>query len=342
MSLSIGSLGLLYGLRVQVRELRQQPAEAFRLLFAEALATFVLVAAVFGAFFYYVLPLGSLREAATAALALGATASVSTPTALAAVRQRFRATGPLPDLLEFAVRYDRVLGIVLFGLIFCIFHEGETRGIRPLTITEWVAVNMGFGALLGVLFFLFLGREESRSKLLVALIGIVVFASGVAYYLHLSPLFINLMLGIILGNTSRVREVLVEVLESIEKPVFVVVLVFAGAAWNLQAAVAAWPTAFGLAALYLVVRAAGKRAGGYATYVASDAPELLSSRLGNGLLAQGGVAVAMAVTFSQVYQHAYTNLVVTCVLVSVVVSEFFGPRLARDMLVDAEQVAVAA
>ncbi|MDX1547210.1 MAG: hypothetical protein R3247_09495, partial [Rhodothermales bacterium] len=261
--------------------------------------------------------------------------------ALEAVRTRYAATGPLPEVLQFALRYDRVLAIVLFGLIFCFFHEGETRGIRALTTTEWVAVNLGIGLVLGVLFFLFLGRERDGSKLLVALIGIVVFASGAAYYLHLSPLFINLTLGLVVANTSRVRESLVETLERIEQPVFVVILVFAGASWEVAAVGAAPLVAGGLVLLYFGLRLLGKYAGGYLTYVTSEVPERLSPRLGSGLVTQGGVAVAMAVTFSQVYATPFTDLVVTCVLVSAIVSELFGPKLTRDMLVDAEQIEVA-
>lgn len=339
MSLSIGSLGLLYGLQFRFRDVAHQPAEAIRLGFIEVLVTFVLVAGVFAGVFWMLPGFPKAPEAVwPAALVLGTTAAVSAPSALKAVRLRYDATGPLPDLLQFVVRFDQALGILLFGFIFCLFHVGETQGIRDLTTTEWVAVNLGFGVILGLLFFLFLGREEGKSKLLVALIGIVVFASGAAYYLNLSPLFINLVLGVILANTSRIREQLVEILRSIEKPVVVVVLVFAGAAWDLTAFAETWYLFAGLAVGYLVLRAAGKQAGGTLTYATAETPERLSNRIGAGLIAQGGVAVAMVVNYAQVYQNAYTNIIVTCVLVSVIISEFASARLTRDMLVDAGQI----
>lgn len=41
-------------------------------------------------------------------------------------------------------------------------------------------------------------------------------------------------------------------------------------------------------------------------------------------MAQGGVAVAMVVTYSQAYQNVHTNIVDTCVIVSVLLSEFIG------------------
>ncbi len=342
MSLSIGSLGLLYGLQFRFRDLLAQPGEAVRLGFFAALVTLALVAGVFAAVFRWAPGLAAgWPEVLPAALVLGTTAAVSAPSALRAVRRRYEARGEMPDLLQFVVRFDDALGILLFGLIFCFFHVGQTQGIRALTTTEWVAVNLGFGVVLGLLFYLFLGREQDKHKLLVALIGIVVFASGAAYYLNLSPLFINLVLGVMLANTSRIREQLVEILRSIEKPVYVVVLVFAGAAWNVAAAASTWLVFAALAALYFGLRAAGNYAGGYLAYATAEAPERLSSRVGVGLMAQGGVAVAMVVNYSQVYQNALTDLVVTCVLVSVILSEFISVRLTRDLLLDAEQIALA-
>lgn len=340
-SLSIGSLGLLYGLQFRFRDLFQNGA-AVRLGFVEVLVTFGLVAGVFAAVFWWLPGFSkNWNEIMPAALVLGTTAAVSAPTAIQAVRKRYNATGDMPDLLQFTVRFDQALGIMLFGLIFCFFHIGQTQGIRTLTVTEWVAVSLGFGIVLGLLFYLFLGREESKSKLLVALLGIVVFASGVAYYLNLSPLFINLVLGIMLANTSKIRRHLIEILRSIEQPIVIVVLVLAGAAWNVAALPALWYVFAGLALLYLLLRTGGKQVGGYVTYATAEEPERFSSRIGAGLIAQGGVAVAMVVNYTQVYQNDFTTLVVTCVLVSVIASEFLSPRLARDMLVDAEQIAIA-
>ena len=340
-SLSIGSLGLLYGLQLRFRHLLARRGEAVRLASVEVLVTLGLVAGGFAAVMWALPEGGADAGLWTAALVLGTTAAVSAPTALEAVRNRYAAQGEMPDLLQFVIRFDQVLGIVCFGLIFCFFHVGQTQGIRTLTTTEWVAVNLGFGIVLGILFFLFLGREESKSKLLVALLGIVVFASGSAYYLNLSPLFINLVLGVMLANTSRLRESLIELLQSIHQPIVVVVFVLAGAAWNVAAAAETWWLFAGLALLYLLLRTGGKYAGGYLTYATAEKPERLSSRIGAGLIAQGGVAVAMVVNYAQVYQNEWTNLVVTCVLVSVVVSEFASPRLTKDMLVDARQIEIA-
>ena len=344
MSLAIGAIGLLVGLQLRFRELGRVPAEFYRVAFVEVLFTFLLIGGSFAAVFWYFLSghlVGQERVVAvfTSAAVLGTTGAVSARTAINVVKKRYNAKGTLTDLLRFEVRFGELLGIVLFGFIFCIFHVGEMISIRSLTKTEWVAVNIVFGILLGTLFFLFLGREQSKEKLLLALIGIVVFSSGAAYYLNLSPLFINLVLGIMLANTSKIRNQLLEVLRSIEKPFYVVLLVFAGASWEMSFT-RRWYVIAGIVAGYILLRYMGKLIGGFIAYKTSDSPEHLARRVGVGFLSQGQVAIAMIINYQQVYKNDFTNVVISCVLASVIINEFLSPRLTKGLLVDAEEIAV--
>lgn len=342
MSLALGSIGLIAGLKLRLRNLFEVPAEYYRVACLEMLTTFLLIGGAAGLLFWYPLA-GALTGAEKvmavfpAALALAATAAVSAQTVIRGVEEHYHARGRLSDLLRFAAWFDSLLGIILFGLIFCVFHTGETGGIRPLTRTEWVVVSIGFGLLLGILFYLFLGREQSKEKLSLALIGIMIFSSGAAYYLNLSPLFINLVLGVMLANTSQIRDRLLEVLESVEKPLHVVLLVFAGAACELSFGLD-WRLVTGLAAGYFMIRYAGKYLGGFLAYKTSEQPRLLVPNVGGGLLSQGGVAVAMLVNYQQVYQSQFTRLVIVCVLASVIINEFFSPRLMKDVLAGAREI----
>lgn len=338
-SVSIGSLGLLYGLQLRIRDLAKTHADSYRLLFSEFLTTQILVTGLFALIFWYLFP-GSDDTVGifSGALVLGTSAAISAPTAIRAVRTRFKAKGNVTEMLDFVIRFDQLLGIIFFGLIFCFYHIGQTHGIRALTTIEWLAVNIGIGIVLGLLFYLFLGKEESENKLLLGVLGIVVFSSGAAYYLNLSPLFINLILGIMLANTSKIHKKIIEVLHSVEKPFYAVILVFAGAAWSWGAYASRWPLMLQLVLFYLVVRYAGKYLGGRIAHISSENPELMLRRIGTGLLSQGGVAVAMVVNYQQVYQNAYTVIVMTCVLISVVVYELGSHYLTKKILVDANEI----
>ena len=58
----------------------------------------------------------------------------------------------------------------------------------------------------------------------------------------------------------------------------------------------------------------------------------------NGLLAQGKVAIAMALSVQLVYDGLAIDLAYTAVLVSVALHEVIAPRLLRGLLIDASEL----
>ncbi|MFH1572614.1 MAG: cation:proton antiporter, partial [Acidobacteriota bacterium] len=286
MSLAIGAIGLLYGLHLRGWNLTRIEGEFYRITLVEVLTTSALVGgAAFLVFWHLMGVTEDWIAVVSAALVLAATAAVSAPNMIENLVRRHEAGGRLSRLLEFVTNFNQVLGITLFGLVFCLLRVGETRGIQ-VTRTEWAAINIGLGVLLGILFFLFLGREKSEQKLTLALIGIVIFAGGSAYYLNVSPLFVCLILGMVLGLTSDVKDRLLKILHHFEGPLYVVVLIFAGAAWQPSAH---FPAALlaGLAGGYVFLRYLGKLFGGYLAHRYSLVPDAIPARAGLGFISQG-------------------------------------------------------
>src|SRR5918994_889345 len=127
------------------------------------------------------------------------------------------------------------LALVAFGLVLAVVHQGEVApGVRPPTATEWAVINLAVGVASGVLFHLFLGPRGhlDQGRLFVALAGAIVVASGASYYLNLSPIFTNLVLGVILVNSGGAHRDVARLLLSTERPVYLALLLFAGAAWS--------------------------------------------------------------------------------------------------------------
>lgn len=348
MSLAIGSVGLMTGLQLRLRRLERIRAEYYRFATIETMVTYVLVSAAFAAALWF-LPgtltgdgaEGQSRVMAVfgVALALGAAAAVSGETAVRVVRAHYQARGKVTELLQQVTWLDDSLGIILFGSVFCIFHMDEPSSMQALNSPEWVLISIAFGLLLGFLFHLFLGEEENEQKLLLALIGIVIFSSGAAYYLNLSPLLVNLVLGILLANTSSNRGRLLDVLQSVEKPIYVVLLVFAGASWDFTGQ--RWYVLLALTAVYILLRYTGKVVGGWLAYITSGRPELSARRAGQGLISHGGLAVAMLINYQQVYHHQFSGLIHTCILLSVIINEIISPKLAKDLLLNVEELTVS-
>ncbi len=336
-SLAIGWAGLVYGLQFDLRAMLNSRSGAFSLSAVQAGVTFGLVYAtcrwvLAGTHFLGL----ETSQASQAALFLGATAAVSSPAAWELVHRRFPGRGRHSALLRDGGTIDELVGIFVFGLIFCLFHpqQGTALGRVP-TPTEWYVVTLVLGVAMGVVFHLFLGDEDDENHLFLAFTGIIVFASGAAWYLHLSPLLVSLVLGIVLGNTSRHARRVLPVILRTQQPMVLLLLIFAGALWKPVA----WPAVV-LALLYVSVRSFGKLAGGW--LAALSIGPTVRRDLGRGLLGHGEVAVAMAINLRLVYDGPFVDWVYTAVLVSMVVNEFWSARLLKGFLIDAGDIQATA
>lgn len=332
-SLALGWLGMLLGMYFRLPTLAIISGDHLRMAFAEALTTFTSALAILLAVFHYVAGY-SWPESTVQAVTLAAVATLSSAAAIDAVTRRPGGRSPLFTVLRLTARIDALVGIAAFGLILAIFHQGEVAvSVRPPTATEWAVINIAVGVASGVLFHLFLGPRghlndaEGSSRLFVALAGAIVVASGASYYLNLSPVFTNLLLGFILANSGRAHRDVTRLLLATERPVYLALLIFAGAAWSPSS-----PELFFIAPLFVVVRLLARFFGGYVAGGLVAPPSFQNPRLGRALLAQGGVAVAIAVNYTQVRSDLNPDLILTAALVSVLLFEIVASREAGELV----------
>jgi len=322
-SLAMGWLGMSLGTYFRLPELVRLKEGVPRTAFTEAITT---LAASFGLLYaalHYLAGL-AVEPAALLAATLGAIAALSAPAAIDALAAQARwQNHPLVPVLQFTARIDALVGIVTFGLVLAVFHQGVVASyIRPPTATEWAVINIAVGVVSGVLFHLFLGpaaatgRPEDRSQLFVALSAVIVIASGASYYLNLSPIYTSLILGFVLVNTGRAHEDVRQLLLSTERPVYLALLIFAGAVWT-----APDPRLLFLAPAFVGVRLVSRYAGGWVAGRWAADRNLRAPMLGRALLAQGAVGVALALNYGQVYSALRPNLVLTAALLSVLLFE---------------------
>ncbi len=322
-----GWVGLLYGLELDFSA--PGLSRPLRLAFATWAVTSVLVTAASLWFLSSGLWMDPVppEVAWPCALVLGAAASAGSSSAVDLLQERHHdAVTHLLPMLRRTTRLSNALAISTFGLVFCIWRVSESSLDVP---ERGVLVTVGIGVTLGLLFFLFIGKDQSANKTFLSIVGILVFASGAAFFLQLSALAVNLILGITLAQTRRGGRLAVQ-LERTQRPVTLILLLFAGALWNPPPIAAAVVLTLGFVVLRLMARVLGV---GLAT---GNTP--LRGDLWRGLLDQGDVAVAMAIGFQIVYEHPAVDLVHTTILVAVVVHEFASPRLLQGLLVDAGEV----
>jgi hypothetical protein len=333
-SLALGWLGMLLGTYFRLPTMALIDARHLQIAFGEALSTFGCALAALLGLFHYVIGY-AWPDAAVQAVTLAAVATLSSAAAVDAVTRRPAQVSPIFPILQLTARIDALVGVAAFGLVLAIFHQGQVSvAVRPPTATEWAVINLAVGVSSGVLFHLFLGprghldEAEGDSRLFVALAGAIVVASGASYYLNLSPIYTNLILGFILANSGSAHRDVTRLLLNTERPVYLALLIFAGAAWSPSS-----PELLFVAPLFVIVRLGARLLGGWVAGALVAPPELRTPRLGRALLAQGGIAVALAVNYTQVRPDLNADLILTATLVSVLLFDIVASREAGQVVV---------
>jgi hypothetical protein len=325
-SLILGWIGLLFGMQVEFRKLRMFPASHWKTTVLQSLVTMFLVFVVFRGILRWMYPADSLHVLA-ASCALAITAGTTAQSVLVLViEQMGRRRGPLIDLMRYVSSLDGVIGLILFGMLFCYVHPFIPSEPGGASFWQWLAITFGLGFVTGFLFNSLVVVRLSDQELLLVIIGMVTFSGGIATCFGLSPLLVCMIMGMVIVNVSPARERVVATLAQGEKPVYLILLILAGAIWQV-----ADPVFFALAGLYWSIRLVGKLLGGYVAvcgFTGIQSPHTV----GLALLSQGGVAVAMILSFDQAYTSRLTSGVVTMVLLSVIANEVVSPYLAKRVL----------
>lgn len=342
MVLAQGSLGLLAGILLNFRNRAETSARSFGVGLVVTLGTMLAVAAPPLAAIGYFFGKASVYHYMPHVLCAAAVASVASAAPLSSLIAFLDARGEGSDVVVRVARACSSFAVVLFGIIFCLFKPASELliGLEAgawQSFAFWFGVHIAIGGTLGLIFTLFLIRDFEDEKILTVVIGMVIFTSGVAYYLKLSPIFVCFVLGLVLANICRQAGHVVRMLLSVERPLYIVLFFFFGASISFDVS---WATVAGIAVVYLVLRGIGRSAGGVAATRLSPSTRQLP-QVGAALLAPGALSAAMLLNFLQVFQaEAHVPELYAALLLGVVVSEPIAYRFSRRWLIDATDVAI--
>ena len=326
MTLALGWTGAALGMQLYLPRLIQTRAVVYRTAILEAIIAFIVVTGVMVAAFAWAFHL-TYSQVVLPAVTLGAIAVASASSALPLFTEA--ETHPIVEQLETTALTDSIFAILVFGLLLCIVHVDVNIGGRPLTATEWTAITLGIGVVGGTLFHLFIGEERDRDRLFIALAGCIILASGAAAYLRLSPLLASLVIGAILVNTSSNREDIVSLMAAVEKPLYFVLLIFAGAAWAPSRYNWAFPVI-----LFVFVRIAAKLGAARLAVRIEQRVDTLGINWGRVLFTQGTLALAIALNYSLNDTEIVPNVVFSAAVLSVLVNDLFGARIITALIDD--------
>jgi hypothetical protein len=323
MMLAIGWMGAAIGTRLDLAAMLRIRGPFYQVAFIQSVLSLAVVAGLMVLVLAHSLAL-SYEEVVVPGLVLGCIAAASSLSGLGVLVRRRLQRRPLVRQLQVASGMDACIAIAAFGLLLCIAHPGPPGEVRPPTPTEWAVISVGIGCLGGALFHLFLAGERNPDRLFISLTGAITLASGAAAYVRLSPLVPTLLIGAILVNTTRNRREITGVIETVQRPLYFILLVFAGAAWQPTLRASVLPILF-----FFVVRIIAKLGSARLAARASGMMPAIGPDWGRGLLGQGSLATAIALNYWAFDNTLLPNVVFTAALVSVLLTDVLSARFIQ-------------
>jgi len=324
---ALGLISVTVGAHLNLRRLRNAGRRLFFLFLLEATVTPTIV-------FLGLWGIGRLEPRLAALFASAAVATA--PATIVALVQEARAKGVFVKTLVAAVALNNMACIFLFEVV-------RTAGASGLGAAEsWtgparqllLALLIGGG--IALLMELVARWVAGGQRLTTAAVLALLFASGTASYLGVSPLLACLFLGLVQTNVTRTRDQLVDsVFEDFQPVILAAFFTLAGMHLSFEHAAVAGI----LAVAYFVLRGAGKLAAAALAMRLARAPRTLRRNLGLALLPQAGVAVALVILLQEDPRYADVALTFSAVvLTAVTINEVVGPLFVRVALRRAGEV----
>lgn len=323
MTLALGWMGAMVGMRLYLPAMVRLRGVFYRVAFVQSIITLAGVSAACMFAFHFIFGV-TPAYALVPSLLLGAIATCSASDAVQLIVERLGRRSVVVRQLEVAVGMDSFLAIVTVAVVFSLNHVAAPALARSPTAVEWMVISSALGVVGGTLFHLFLGEERDPDRLFISLAGAIVFMTGAAAYLQLSPLLPGMLMGMILANTSRNRSQIEQVLHRVERPLYFVLLLCGGALWTPSRNAWLIPVA-----VFLVMRVLCKVGGARLAARFNDMLPVLGPRWGTALLGQGGLALAIGFNYLSENNAFFPNIVFTAAVVSVLLTDAFSARLMR-------------
>ncbi len=320
-------IGFLFGLQFEVRQLRGLPRYYFSITAVQAVITFIAVTLPVYLLLHWHYQSSSSLFLLSQAVVLGSAACCSGQSALAiAAQSRTLANRPLLQLLRYISSVDGLFGLFFFALAIGVMSGAAGSGSLAAATVQWLFATLLMAGAPALILVVLSRTRLVRQEFSLFLVGAVMLCAGMAHTIHHTPLISGMICGVLVANFSRHRLRALAVVMPSEKPIYIILLLIIGAGWRLS---------FGFSmvvlAVYFTLRLLGKLVGVRAATLAFRPQYPVPGRLGLGLVSEGGLAIAIIVSFRLLQSSAVSDTLVTIIVFSVLIGELIGPRLILDL-----------
>ena len=276
----------------------------------------------------------------SAAIVLASVATATAPAATLMVVKQYKAKGPVTDVLLPVVALDDAVGLVVFAISFGVAKSISTGAVDVLSVVLEplleVALSLGLGFIMGLLFTLCEKYFHSRSKRMAVSVTFVMMTVAISslkfdvggIHVGFSSLLACMMLGTVFCNMCEVSEELMDRADRWTTPILILFFVISGAELELSV-FADWAVVV-IGIVYIISRSAGKCFGANISAKMTRSDPNIVKYLGITLLPQAGVALGMAIKAIELGPDG--AIVRNITLFAVLIYELFGPLFTRMAL----------
>jgi Kef-type K+ transport system membrane component KefB len=286
------------------------------------------------------IPLIIFTQNTKLSICLAIFAIATAPAATILVLREYDSEGVVTDSLITLTGLNNIVCLILFTLCFPIITLVPELSFAPFLFALFssfggILLSLAVGFALGFFLSFFENRITKPNDLMVVTMGAIILGIGLAYILSVSPLLINLVMGVTTVNLAKKRKVLFEEVKRIDLPIYAAFFALSGADlhWGLLPAVGI------VGVIYVVGRVSGKVLGVAFGAAQAGASQNLKKRGGLGLLAQAGVVLGLALLV-QDKDPGLGEVVSTTILSTVIVFEILGPLAVRWSVVKSGEVKI--
>ena len=325
-------IGFGIGGELQLKELKKLGKSIISIVMFEAFGAFLLVGTA-AAIILKSVPMG---------LIYGALASATAPAGTVEVIKQYKAKGEFTTTLYAVMGLDDIIALLLFtiSLPIALIFLGGSGSAHHVSIGHAlghagfeVLLSILFGAAMSLLVIPLVKRIHDRVTLLLFALGIVFINCGISEYFHLSPILLNMAMGIVIVNKNAlIAKKIFNALGDWTPPMYVWFFVLIGTRLDHNLIFKYWP----LILIYILTRTVGKWSGTFIGAKLSKASEKITKFLGLALMSQAGVAVGLALAASKALEnnglHIHAVQLISTITATTFVVMLIGPVLAKIAL----------
>jgi len=337
--IALGVIAYLIGASLKIKSLHNLGKSIVWIIIFQSVGACFLVTVALSLTGHLVIPSGTFWQSYfPMAFIIGAVSCATAPAATMAIVSEYKAKGPLSTTLLAVVALDDAIAVMAFAVALGISQplangtDGisfyQTLGVPFLHIVESIAIGAAFAFAL-----IYISKlAKARELLLAVVFGMVMLCAGFSSYFGLSSILANMVMGFILVNKVRRKEVF-GVLKDVEAALYAVFFVLAGLHFDFNALKATGI----LAVLIVLTRCLGKYAGTWIGAKISGAPDTVRKYLGLALLPKAGVTIGLILLASLEFP-SFGDVMLSAVLASTIINELIAPPLVKYAISKAGEI----